>query len=365
MKKSLVVGIVMIVLFSLTGIASAAPVTKQLPYTKAVSLGTGLPYTFRFSLWTAETGGTQVWFEDQSMVLASPAISTFLGKVTPLSGVDFSQQLWVQVEQGGSVLGARDIFGPAPYAFWSSTCSQAPGYISGVAPGAGLSGGGTDGDITLAFDAAFGDGRYVNENQANSVTAAMLGSGSVGPIQLANNSVTAAKLQSDAVNNANRAVGTNHIQDSAITSAKIADGSVGAAELATGAVTAAKLANLSVVTGAIQDNAVTSSKIPNNAVTNAKIAAGAATRSKLSGIVAVKVECNGNCGDSNLGQICDGASPGWEPVFVSCKDVKDASGYSCGGDNKCTNIAMVRGNSLGLFCDDTGGWDAIVYCMAP
>ena len=110
----------MVLFFLLAGMAPTAPVTKQLPYTKTVSLGTGMPYTFRFSLWTAETGGTQVWSEDQSMVLASSVINAVLGKVTALSGVDFSQQLWVQVEQGGIVLGSRDLLTAAPYALWSA-----------------------------------------------------------------------------------------------------------------------------------------------------------------------------------------------------------------------------------------------------
>jgi hypothetical protein len=52
-------------------------------------------------------------------------IATSLGKVTALSGVDFSQQLWVQMEQKSgttyTVLGTRDPLGLAPYALWSET----------------------------------------------------------------------------------------------------------------------------------------------------------------------------------------------------------------------------------------------------
>lgn len=122
MQKTIIFSVTMILLFFSPGIAPASPVVKQLPYTKSIALGSGT-YTFRFSLWTAETGGTQVWSEEQTMVLGTPVINTSLGKVTPLSGVDFSQQLWVQVEQKTGAtytsLGPRDVLTVAPYALWS------------------------------------------------------------------------------------------------------------------------------------------------------------------------------------------------------------------------------------------------------
>ena len=116
------VSVVMILVFFAAGITHAAPVAKQLPFTKSVALGSG-SYTFRFSLWTAETGGAQVWSEEQTLVLGTPVINTALGKATTLSTVDFSQQLWVQTEQKTettyAVLGPRDVLTATPYALWS------------------------------------------------------------------------------------------------------------------------------------------------------------------------------------------------------------------------------------------------------
>lgn len=89
----------------------------------------------------------------------------------------------------------------------------------------------------------------------------------------------------------------------------------------------------------------------------------AVTRSKLGGIVAVRVECNGECTDSTLGQICDGVLAGWEPLAVSCDATQDASWYNCGGDNLCNNYAFTRSMRLGDYCADTGGGDAVVFCM--
>jgi len=89
----------------------------------------------------------------------------------------------------------------------------------------------------------------------------------------------------------------------------------------------------------------------------------AVTRSKMAGVFAVRVECNGECSDSTLGQICDGLLAGWEPIAVSCDSTQDASGYNCGGDNQCSNYAVTRAMRLGDYCIDTGGGDAIVFCM--
>jgi hypothetical protein len=73
---------------------------------------------------------------------------------------------------------------------------------------------------------------------------------------VAANAVTAAKLQSDAAVDANRAVTSNHIRDNAITSAKISDGTIIAGDLA--------------------DGSITSAKVLDGAVTNADINAAAA-----------------------------------------------------------------------------------------
>ena len=54
------------------------------------------------------------------------------------------------------------------------------GDITAVYAGTGLSGGGTSGEVTLALDTAYADGRYVNEGQGEaSVTSAMLVDGTV------------------------------------------------------------------------------------------------------------------------------------------------------------------------------------------
>jgi len=119
-----------------------------------------------------------------------------------------------------------------------------------------------------------------------------------------NLAVSAIKLRFSAsdVNDAQRAVTTNHIRnlnvtepkladnavstrtiaDNAVTSPKIADGSVGTAELANGAVTEDKLA----------DNVVTSAKIADRAITQAKVAQGSISIGEMKATLAAEGTVN-------------------------------------------------------------------------
>jgi hypothetical protein len=109
------------VLLFLVVIVQADPVEKLIQYTKKTTLPYPKTYTMRFSLWDAETDGLEVWFEEKRVALRSSKIKTYLGDTITLDGVDFSQQLWVQVERikkDGTpvVVGVRDTFSVTPYA---------------------------------------------------------------------------------------------------------------------------------------------------------------------------------------------------------------------------------------------------------
>ena len=75
---------------------------------------------------------------------------------------------------------------------------------------------------------------------------------------------------------------TNMIADGAITSVKIADGAVSATKIADGAITSVKIADGAVTTPKLDNNAVTNAKIADGAVSTTKIADGAVTDAKLS-----------------------------------------------------------------------------------
>jgi hypothetical protein len=80
-------------------------------------------------------------------------------------------------------------------------------------------------------------------------------------------------------------------------------------------------------------------------------------------VARVAVECNGNCDDSTLGQLCDFLGSGWTPIAVDCGNVANWSDtWGCGGDNRCRGRSVLPSHLLSLYGNDGGGWDANVYC---
>jgi len=119
------------VLFLLLAVTSicAEPVKKELYYEKKTTLNYPAKYTLRFSLWNLESGGDEavnmVWEDaDVVMALSNPKIRYYLGSnpLAPLLGIDFSQQLWVQVDRWKAKtstwipVGSRDRLGVVPFA---------------------------------------------------------------------------------------------------------------------------------------------------------------------------------------------------------------------------------------------------------
>lgn len=98
--------------------------------------------------------------------------------------------------------------------------------------------------------------------------------GNIESVNLADGSVSAGKIQSNAVTD-------TKINTAAVTEAKIASGAVTADKIGTGAVTEAKLGDASVTEAKIGSGAVTADKIGAAAVTEAKIGSGAVTADKL------------------------------------------------------------------------------------
>ena len=134
-----------------------------------------------------------------------------------------------------------------------------------VQTGAGLTGGGNEGTITLSIP-------------NNSILADMIRAGAITNAKIADGAVNAAKIVDGVINAAKlgtNAVETAKINAKAVTAAKIADNTITAAQIAPNAVAESELANDSVDENAIKDDAVTTDKIDDDAVTAAKIADGA------------------------------------------------------------------------------------------
>jgi len=174
----------------------AASVLTEIAYTKTTTLSYPAKYTILFSLWDDESAGSEVWSEEKTISLTGTKIKTSLGDTIPLTDVDFSQQLWVQVERKKAdgtykVLGLRDRLGVVPYALWSekSSSSAQGGSVTSVTAGTGLTGGGI-GDVTISADigtaagtVAAGnhnhDSAYVNVAEPDSITSGMIVDGTV------------------------------------------------------------------------------------------------------------------------------------------------------------------------------------------
>jgi len=235
MKKTCYLVILLVVFStSILSIAWADPVVREIYYQKKTTLAASKTYTLRFSLWDAETGGSEVWFEEKPVQLQKSTIKTYLGSDVLLDPADFLQQLWVQVERktksGYAPVGERDILGVAAYSMWSQTTGGVGSIVPsdtvseldgtptagssseysrgdhqhGIATGAITSAHIQDGTITnadVSSTAAIGysklsgvassthdhDSTYVNEGQSDSITSAMIRDGTVSSSDVAFN----------------------------------------------------------------------------------------------------------------------------------------------------------------------------------
>jgi hypothetical protein len=153
-----------------------------------------------------------------------------------------------------------------------------------------------------------------------------------------------------------RCVDSNDIDDFGIKGVDVAMTTIGGAHIIPGSLTGAHISYGSLTGSEIQDGTVSGFDIQDHAVHGKHLAE----------IWSVNVECNGGCGDSTLGQICDLSGTGpLRPIAVSCSEVASRAGFGCLGDNdnECSARVLSSDAPLSDFCADQGGWDAIVLCI--
>jgi hypothetical protein len=85
-----------------------------------------------FALYTTASGVTPLWSETQTVTVTQGAFSVQLGVITSLSGVDFSNPLFLGIRVGSDPeMTPRQALGSVPYAFRAESAARA----DGVAPG--------------------------------------------------------------------------------------------------------------------------------------------------------------------------------------------------------------------------------------
>jgi hypothetical protein len=168
--------------------------------------------------------GTAIDAEGREMVLAAP------GEITLPTGTTAANVFISYTEAPGDpstdpgVQGfTRTVESPALAALPTGTPAPPGAVLLAQVPVIdGEVNGAIDNAVRASVSAAIKDG---------SITEPKLANNAVSTRTISNNAVTATKLQSDAANNANRAVGANHIQDNAVTTAKLANSAVTAQKL--------------------------------------------------------------------------------------------------------------------------------------
>jgi hypothetical protein len=193
--------------------ADAISIPQLINYQGKLTDGSGNPITetrdMAFALYAESTGGTAVWTETQTGInVVSGLFNVLLGAVTPVSAIPNGPSLFLEITVAGTVIAPRARLASVPYAAKADDAAKLQGRaVSDAAPASGqvikwngsawvpdqdLTGGGsgvvnvyqatgvvcTPNPITssgtVGFDATWGDARYVNEAQANSITSSMI-----------------------------------------------------------------------------------------------------------------------------------------------------------------------------------------------
>lgn len=111
-------------------------VPNTINYQGVLTDSTGTPLSGEvsiiFRLFDAESAGTELWNETQTVSVTGGTYSVQLGEVTPLGTLDFSAPYWLEIEVEGETLSPRQVLTSVPYAMRAQ-------YADGVASGTNFS----------------------------------------------------------------------------------------------------------------------------------------------------------------------------------------------------------------------------------
>ncbi|MFP4459704.1 MAG: beta strand repeat-containing protein, partial [Candidatus Zixiibacteriota bacterium] len=130
--------VLFLVLFFALSLMAEAP--KKINYQGKLTNPDGVsligPVDITFRLYDAESGGTLLWTESHSSIHVNKGLfDVILGDITPLSGLEFDEQYWLELEVNSEVLAPRQPFSAVPYAIRSIHADTADYARTGVSGG--------------------------------------------------------------------------------------------------------------------------------------------------------------------------------------------------------------------------------------
>ena len=282
-------------LAALAGTAAAVPTT--LSFTARLTDGATPvegPVDLHVAVFDAPTAGTMVWEETHAGVVASRGlVYASLGGVDPVNnGIDASvfggAAMYIELTVDGDVLSPRIPVASVPYAVKAGVAESLEGFdpgsvVTGVTAGAGLTGGGAAGAITLSVDTATIQSRVTGTCAAGTFITGVAANGTVtcgtdavGGI----GDITDITAGTGLTGGGAAGAVTLSIAVGGVTSTHIADGTIAAIDVAVDSLGAGQIATDGVGAAEIAANAVGTSEIAAGGVTTVDIATGAVTMSK-------------------------------------------------------------------------------------
>ena len=185
---------------NITAATDAITIPRMLSYQGRLtdSLGNPVPdgnYQMTFRLYPDETGGTPFWSEAKTITVRNGLFSALLGEVTPINAVPDNGEMWLGLQVASAPeLTPRLRIVSSAFSFLSERSAN-----SDLLQGRDTSYFARANHTHPYVDSAGGaqrvggynitglDGRYVNENQANSITSGMITDGTIVQADVAGN----------------------------------------------------------------------------------------------------------------------------------------------------------------------------------